>query len=366
VKRRALLAGIATGALYPLAEGCGPTEIGDRRRELLRSWGESFLLANYAELEALAGELEIRLSELEAEPSESTLFAAQDAWWAARSPWKRSDVFAFGPYSELPERFGPKLDFWPGRPDTVLEVLDSDGALDADGLALLGAPAKGFTALEYLLFEPELDLVEAFASVPRRGEYAVALAADLGWQARALADAWAPDGGNFLAELVDGGRGSTRYPTLNAALGEVVNRIGYTLENDRLEKLGPPLGDTADGTPQPELVESPWSGRSLEDLRDNLRGIELLFRGDSSLGVLSLNDYLRFRGRNLLPQFDHHFATAVAALDAVGAPLGQAVVDSPNDVRKLMTALQSLQRFFQADVINALSLTVGFNDNDGD
>jgi predicted lipoprotein len=366
VKRRALLAGFATSALYPLGQACGPSEIGDRRRELLRSWGESLLLANYAELDLLAAELEARLGELGEDPNETTLLAAQEGWWAARAPWKRSDVFAFGPYSELPDRFGPKLDFWPGRPDTVLETLESDAPLDADGLALLGAPAKGFTALEYLLFEPDLDLVETFATVPRRVEYARALAADLGVQARALAEAWSPSAGNFLGQLVDGGRGSTRYPTLNAALGEIVNRVGFTLENDRLEKLAPPLGDTADGTPEPELVESPWSGRSHQDLRDNLRGIELLFRGESARGVASLDDYLRFRGRHLTPSFDQRFGACQAALDAVPEPLNIAIFDAASEIRKLMAELQALQRFFQVDVINALSLTVGFNDNDGD
>jgi len=248
----------------------------------------------------------------------------------------------------------------------VLDALAADTPLDADGLAVLGAPAKGFTALEYLLFEPDVDLIDAFASVPRRGEYAVALAADLGAQARALAEAWDPNGGNFLGQLVDGGRGSTRYATLNAALGEVVNRIGYALENDRLEKLGRPLGDSADGTPQPELVESPWSGRSLEDLRDNLHGIELLFRGEPSLGLQSLDDYLHFRGRNLSAGFSQRFGACQAALDAILVPLATAVVDAATDVQKLSDALAALQRFFQVDVASALSLSLGFNDNDGD
>jgi predicted lipoprotein len=366
VKRRALLAAVAAGALVPLGQACGPTEISDRRRELLRSWGERLLLPSYAELEVRAAELEARAGELGDDPSEETLLAAQDAWWQARTPWKRSDLFGFGPYSLQPQRLGPKIDFWPGRPESVLEVLAADTALDADGLELVGAPAKGFTALEYLLFEPDLDLIEAFSTTPRRAEYVAALAADLGARTRELAEAWDPAFGNYLGELVDGGRGSTSFSTLDAALGEIVNRAGYALENDRLEKLGRPLGDTADGTPQPDLCESPWSGRSREDMSDNLAGIALVYRGDAANGVGGLDEYLRYRGRELAATFEQRFGACEAALDAVALPFTQAVADDPESLRTLMSELAALQRFFQIDVISALSLSVGFNDNDGD
>lgn len=332
----------------------------------MRSWGERFLLPSYAELETRAAELEARAVELGDDPSEATLLAAQDAWWQARTPWKRADLFGFGPYALQPERYGPKIDFWPGRPDTVLEVLESDTPLDADGLELVGAPAKGFTALEYLLFEPDIDLIEAFAATPRRAAYAAALSADLAARTRELAAAWDPASGNYLGELLDGGRGSASFSTLDAALGEVVNRAGYALENDRLEKLGRPLGDKADGTAQPELCESPWSGRSQTDLGDNLAGIALVYRGDAASGVLGLDQYLRYRGRELTTTFEARFVACEAALAGVSLPFTQAVVDEPEALRTLMSELAALQRFFQVDVISALSLSVGFNDNDGD
>lgn len=366
MKRRAWLLGtlgLTAAALGRALSGCAPTEIQDRRRELLRSWGEAFLLESYAEFEAHCVELETKTTALRDEPSEITLAAAQAAWLAARVPWKQTEVFAFGPYSEEPQRLGPKIDFWPARPASVQQTLSADVPLDA---GLLGAPAKGLHALEFLLFEADVDLVAAFSENPRRGEYALLIATDLVARARELWEAWSPEHQNFLGELLNAGRSSQLYDTLNQALGEMVNRMGYTLENMSAEKLAKPLGDSAGGVPQPAQLESPFSRRSLEDLRDNLRGLELLYFGDSDRGVQSLDAYLVLRGRELAPAFRARLDACYAAIDAIDAPLEQAVSSDPASVRVLMARLGELRRLIQVDVINALSLSVGFNDNDGD
>jgi hypothetical protein len=57
---------------------------------------------------------------------------------------------------------------------------------------------------------------------------------------------------------------------------------------------------------------------------------------------------------------------SLAALDAIPEPLTEAIVSSRPAVQKAIDQLGALQRAVQVDVINALSLSVGFNDNDGD
>jgi predicted lipoprotein len=54
------------------------------------------------------------------------------------------------------------------------------------------------------------------------------------------------------------------------------------------------------------------------------------------------------------------------ALDAVPEPLTEAIATSRAAVQAAIDQLGVLQRAIQVDVINALSLSVGFNDNDGD
>jgi len=142
--------------------------------------------------------------------------------------------------------------------------------------------------------------------------------------------------------------------------------MAFTLENIQSDKLGRPLGMTAGGVPQPDLLESRFSGRSVEDIRDNVRGIEALFFGVPSEGALGLDAYLDSKNRH----FDQRMRAALDALDEalsdVDAPLSEAIVTNPGGVERAIERAGELQRLIQVDVINALSLTVSFNDNDGD
>jgi hypothetical protein len=44
-------------------------------------------------------------------------------------------------------------------------------------------------------------------------------------------------------------------------------------------ELGDPVGDATGGTPQPAVVESPYSTRSLFDLRDAFDGVRGVWSG---------------------------------------------------------------------------------------
>jgi predicted lipoprotein len=345
--------------------GCSSMEIEDSRRQLLTSWGDHVLLPLYGDFEERAGTLEAKGAELCASPDEATLEAARGAWWDARGPFKQAEVFAFGPFKEFPWRLGPKLDFWPARPETIDEVLAGSEPLDAASVSALGAPARGLPALEYVLYPPELDVLSELGPGTRRCEYLAGLGADLRASAGELRRAWARDGDDYLGELIDAGRGSETYMTLPMAVGEVVQRMGFLLENMRNDKLRKPLGGSVDGPPAPDAAESRFSGRSLTDLRDNVEGLRLVYFGPGGEAV-GLGSYLRARGKDFDPLLGARFAAVTAALDAVPEPLTVAVADDPRSVARLIEALEELGRAVQVDILNALAQNVGFNDNDGD
>jgi predicted lipoprotein len=335
-----------------LCAACGPPQE-DLRRRLLRSWTERTILPLYAEVETRAEELESENAALCADPSAESLGGARDAWWAARGPLKQAEHFGFGPYTEEPLRYGPKLDFWPARPDSIEGVLADDVEIDAD---TMGAAEKGSPAIEYLLYTVDET---AFTSDGRRCAYLAAISADLPLQARLLREAWEPTSGNFAAELIDAGQGSTRFETLELALSEMVNRLGFIVENIRTDKLV-----TAGNE---DKAESQFSARSLQDVRDNLRGVERSFFGtDGGKQEVTLEEYLRSRGHDLGPLLRSRLEACYVAIDAVSLPLTEAVTEEPAALETLQDELVQLQRAIQTDVLGALSLTVSFNDNDGD
>jgi len=331
----------------------------DPRQELLQSWGDDVILPTYREFETKTRTLDDAAQALCEAPSESALTAAQESWWAARAPWKQSEILAFGPYTDEPLRLGPKIDFWPARVDTIEGLLAGTEPIFPEAL---GASARGFPVIEYLLYQPEIDVIAELQSTPRRCDYLLAVTGDLADRAVELRQAWDPAGGNYLGELVNAGAEGSSYLSLNAAVSEVVNRMAFTIENIRTDKLGIPLGNTTGGSPQPDKAESRFSGRSLDDIRDNLTGFELLYFGNGDADSLGLDDYAPEYSLPVREQLE----AVRAALEQITLPLTQAVLDEPTRVVDVMEALTELQRLVQVDVMTALGLTPSFNDNDGD
>jgi uncharacterized protein len=337
----------------------------DPRQVLLESWGNDVILANYDEFVRLSQEFDESAQALCEEPTDESLQGAKDAWWAAREPWKKNQLVKFGPYREQPLALGSKLDFWPTRPEEVQAILDGELELDDEALDSVGAPARGMPASELLLWGTEDPPEHAFASDGRRCEYLLALAADQVSLAREMFDAWSPDGGNYIAELTDPEHGEM-FGDLKAALSEIVNRLAFTLEDMRGEKLGRPLGEQSGGTPQPDLIESRPSARSIQDLLDNISGIELIYYGaEEPEDAKGLTDYLPDEPRDFDAEMKDHVESCRSALEAID-PLERAIDEDPDAVVAAEDCLAALQTFIQVDVVNELGLTVNFNDADGD
>jgi uncharacterized protein len=357
--------GISVAVVVACLAGCASEGEGDTRRELLERWSTELIVPLYAEFDLRSRSVAAALDALCAAPSEETLEAARSAWMEAREPLKRAEVFAFGPYSRPEFRIGPKIDSWPARPETVEEWLSGTDPVDPATLATLGIWHKGLPVIEYFLYAPDTS-AQSRLEDPRRCEYLRSTGAELESRARELHLAWAPEGGDFAHQLSGAGRTSTAWRSLRDAFGEVVNRMGFTIENMRRDKLGRPLGDMTGGVPLPEETESRFSGRAIRDILDNIAGIEVLFFGDSGRNLPGVSSYAIERGRNFDEQFRAALDAARAALEAVDVPLGEAVSSEADRVREASARLSELQSLIQTELISALGLSLNFNDNDGD
>ncbi|MCA9537820.1 MAG: imelysin family protein [Myxococcales bacterium] len=335
----------------------------DTRRDILASWGESIIVAGYHRFAEGAKALDAATTAFCAAPDAAGLAQVRAAWQSARGRWKRMEVFAFGPYTAYPDRLGSTIDFWPAREAVINAVLDADGPLDAATLEVAGAAARGLPAIEALLYAERDATLDAFAEMPRRCAYLRAAAADLAGLADAMHAAWAPGAGDFVTALTEPRAGGS-YADVQAAFGEIINRMGFALEDIRTAKLGRPLGDEI-GSPQPDRAESRFSGRSLDDIGDVLDGIEDLI--DGANGGLGLTAHPKVIAHPELVESLHRaLAEARAALAAVPPPLTDAVVTAPETVRAAIDALGQLQRGVQVDLVSALALSLAFNDADGD
>lgn len=352
-----------------LAPSCSEDDSApDVRPDIVEAWTQDVLREGFDELVSESAALAANAQSFCDDPNEEALVEARLKWASARTALKRLEVFTFGPFEAYPERYGSALDFWPLRRDSIDDLLTSDVELTAETMAIGSAATRGFPATEYVLW-PEVasasDAVDWLTAEPRRCAYLTAATADLAHSASGLRAKWfeevTDEGIESTAVALASGRAP--YEGIHDSLGIVVNEMGHLVENIRFQKLADPLGPGS-GLPAPELAESQPSGHSLEDIRANLDGIERLYRGAE--GSPGLRNLLESRGHDFDADFDEAIAKARAGIDAIGLPVPAAVEEKPGLVDTAMADLQTLQVLIQVDIIGALSLTLTFNDNDGD
>jgi predicted lipoprotein len=342
--------------------GCNSSSENDLRRDLLLSWGVDVVVDKSNTFEDRSRILSESVSNYCQTLSEEDFRVLQTNWWEARTPWKELEVFRFGPYKE-DQRLGPKIDFWPVRVDTIEEILAGDSELSQEALYNYGTSSKGFPVLDYLLFNA--DAKNRISTNARYCDYTNAVAGELTVRAGEFHDAWHPEEGNYVAQLTEAGYPSSSYPSLQHSVAEVVNRMGHTIENIRIDKIATPMGLEI-GTTQPDKLESPYSKRSFQDIKDNLYGIRTIYYGAETPNALGLQDLLESRSLNYDSEFESLFQNAIDMIDAFDKPMTEVLEEDPQALILLSEELQKMQNLIQTDIVGGLSLWVSFNDADGD
>jgi predicted lipoprotein len=253
------------------------------------------------------------------------------AWIAAMTAWEKLNAVAVGPLVE--RRSARRIDFTPTRPASI-ELAIAQAQAD---MALVGAPAKGLPALEWLLWK----------SLPAPGsaacDYAVRVAADIADEASALAAAFAaPRKWNDEAQA--------------AAFAEVLNQFVAGIEVLRWAQIERPLKEGRGQFPRAASASSAaaWAARW-----HALRSLSIFEAGAADAPV-SLEAYLRGRGLNPLAD---RLRTAV---QRSGLALQRASPSRPSALGGASRELTTLKRRVEAEVARALEVSIGFSDADGD
>jgi predicted lipoprotein len=348
--RVAILLALAAAALAAGAALRGRLRRSSERERLLGELAWGVIVPQYRALAERAGDLRRAASALARSPSEEARRAAREAWKAARLAWA-----ACGPHFIGPERdrfLAAKMDT-PAAPPAALE----EARARACAVEALGAPLKGFGAIEFFLFA-DARLLEPGEG--RRREFVEALAADLERTACAVRDFWEPSGGGFADRFARPGRGDSPYATADAALDEIINALVQFLERVKDERLGRPLGvlRTGTGEPRPELVRSRAGGHALAELRAEIEGVERLYE-KLSPGVVRAAPELDASVRLALRKSRQDVA-------AIPEPLEEAVVRHPDAVLNAFNMLQVLRDRLAVHLVAAYRSSLRFGDFDGD
>ena len=261
--------------------------------------------------------------------AEPALQNARQHWLNSLIAWERLSAVNFGPVLE--RRSQRQIDFTPTRPRMIEKAVKSAPANAAD-MELIGTPAKGFPALEWLLWVKPMQPASAEC------RYAVQVAAEIAREATALHAAPAPK----LDE--------------EAGLSEWVNQWLGGLERLRWSNMEMParVAMTSNGKEVPGFPRLP-SGAGAASWVAQWDALQRL-----AVGPVSLATVLRQHGKSAIADA---FAQAVRQVDA--DLQGLATTDTPR-ILAAAKQLSALKRQVENEVAPALGVSIGFSDSDGD
>jgi predicted lipoprotein len=363
---------LGTGALVACRrEGTDPPD----RGKILADLTTVVIVPTYTDAVAQAKALEAAVAPLRDAPTAEALAAARAAWRKARAAWKVSDAFLLRDSPADDDRVsGGVIDNAAdsAKVAQVEALAVATTPLDAGVVSNLGAFQRGFCGLEILLFDPAKDDAAMLALFTteghRRGTYAALVASDLRAKIEAVQNAWVNPSTAYGDQLARAGRGSTVYPSERQGVDAVVNALISAAEIIISLRLAKPLGlDKSPAVPTPELVESPRSDASIDDILVVLDGIEMVYvgkRGDSS--GLPLADAVAERSPSADEKMRSLLQKAKDAVRAIPGPLRTAVVERRDPVIAAHAAVREVKRLFATEIAGALGTSVGFTVTDGD
>ncbi len=303
--------------------------------EVLEAFASHVATANYADLAERAALLLDKVTAFNAAPDDAGLDACRQAWRDARNAWEQSEACLFGPVST--DNIDPRIDTWPVNFIDLEAQLASSATFDASYISGLEDALKGFHPIEYLLWGPNGTKTAAQFS-GREHDYLQALTVDLHTLTAQLGASWdATDPTSYHHTFASAGNGSAVYPTQRAAFEELVNAMAGICEEVANGKIGEPflLQD-------PGLEESPYSGNSITDFRNNMRGVENVYLGRYLADGAALEDLVRQHDLQLDGRVKQHITAAQAALANITVPFGEAITAQPVQVHNAIVAINAL------------------------
>jgi putative iron-regulated protein len=326
---------------------------GDIEKAVVTDFANNVVIPTYQLLVTRAGDLSKTVDAFVASPSDETLKAAQEAWRNARTPWEQSEAFAFGPAESL--GYDGDLDDWPVNETDVKAVLSSKAELNPESIKQLQTTQKGFHTVEYLLFGLNNDR-KAADLTKRDLEFLKLLSDAFNQTAQDLTKSWVEGvNGNPAYSQVfatAGDSSNSSYPTINAALEEIVQGKIGCLDEVVNEKIGEPIKEKSTTN-----LESRFSHHSLEDFKSNVRSVENAYLGKAAESTESKGQSISTLVAQTDPKLDEQVKSelqaAITALDAVPNPVEPKMSDAEalSKLEAAQKAIATVQQTMEQKVL---------------
>jgi len=268
-------------------------------RCMLTALVDEIVIPNYADLESQSatfsspdGPLGTYCSEISTGNASEAFSNAESAYRALVKAVQRTEMHAIGPAADNASSLQYRLNSYMGRAISTCGI-DSIAASGNVDISARPVSTRGIRALDYLLFNTELDHTCASQVTATKGwndltqserkslrcDAAMLIASDIADAAATINGAWQKADGNYRADFLEG---SNTFQSLQAT----TDSMFYLEKGTKDAKIGMPLGIIV-ACPDltcPDFVEAPHSGNSLANVITNLEIWSEMFSSNAATG----------------------------------------------------------------------------------
>ena len=287
---------------------------------------------SYDALSSKSGQLLTAVQTLIATPTDPNLKACQDLWKSIRESWEQSEAWLIGPVES--DNIDPRIDTWPVDFNALETILASPVTIDEPFVDAQEDALRGFHPIEYLLWGQNGDKTAADFTA-REYDFLLALTQNLNKLSGDVKASWTGGYTSLLATA--GASGNTTYPTTKSAYQALVEGMAGICEEVANAKMKDPF-DLQDPTQE----ESPFSGNSITDFTNNIKGILAMYQGRFTGDGKGIEDLVRTYNLSLDNEIKTKHAAAMTALQAITVPFGQAITTQQTQVVNAMARINDL------------------------
>jgi uncharacterized iron-regulated protein len=325
------------------------TEVSEQ--QVVKDFATNVVIPTYTLLVDKATNLNNAIQTFVSQPTADNLKAVQVAWRETRTPWEQSESFAFGPAAS---GYDGDLDDWPINQVDVSKVLKSNDKLSETYVDKnLQSTQKGFHTIEYLLFG-ENNNRQPEKLTARDLEFLKLLSTSFLNTAVELKTSWEKgiEGKPAYQETFStaGNSNNTSYPTVKAALQEIIGGVIGCVEEVGEEKIGTPLAKK-DST----YFESRFSHNSLLDFQNNIQGAINAYQGEFPLANTkgqSISNLVAKNNPELDLKVKSELQASLALLKAIPEPIETQLKNTEivGKLKEAETKLLATYRMIQKEV----------------
>lgn len=297
---------------------------------------------------------------------------AQAAWKDAMDTWQMAELMQVGPLFFNGNELRNNVYSWPNKRACYVDqdvVLAEENGYD---ITSRNVARKGMDALEYLLFDDDLDHKCTVASIAPEGwndrsdddrrtarcDFAAIISSDVLATANDIVSQWSGDNGH-AATLKDAGNPGSDFNTTLDAINDISDGLFYFTGAMKDGKIATPVGLRANNcglTPCPDDAEAPYADYSLENIVTNMKALRKLLVGASEQDQ-SFVDFLNDVGdsntaTNIIVQLDE----AISLAEAMTGTYSEILSQNPQSVEQLHDEVNEVDDILKTDFIESLSL----------